>query len=184
MKQIGILFIFLISFQAFAQKNLTIESVDDSIQKSISFKNPTQAALYSAMLPGLGQYYNKKYWKIPVVWGLIGTGAGFIGYYQNLYSQWRTAYLAELRGEEHEFSQYPQITLERLAKSQDEYRRNRDYAIVLTILAYALNIVDAAVDAHLSPFENDNDLSFQPLLLQNSLTNESQFGFSLSYTFK
>lgn len=124
-----------------------------------------KASLYSAILPGLGQVYNRKYWKVPIVWGAIGTGVGFISFYNDRYQRLRTAYLAELRGEPHEFSGIPQYTKEVLARAQDNERRFRDYAIAITALLYALNIVDAAVDAHLFEMKLDKDLSISPVAI-------------------
>ena len=66
--------------------------------------SPTKAGLYSAVLPGLGQYYNKKYWKIPIVWGAVGTGVGIALWNDKQYKRYRNAFVAELNGLPHEFS--------------------------------------------------------------------------------
>ncbi|HAV03261.1 MAG TPA: hypothetical protein DCW95_08830, partial [Chryseobacterium sp.] len=108
--------------------------------KTLQF-NPTKAGLYSAVLPGLGQYYNRKYWKIPIVWGAIGTGVGVTIYNQRQYDRYRNAFLAELNGQEHEFSSVPGITKQALGRAQDRVKRQRDYAIAVTALLYVLNIV-------------------------------------------
>ena len=91
--------------------------------------SPTKAGLYSAVLPGLGQYYNKKYWKIPIVWGGIGTGVGIALWNQKSYNRYRDAFIAELNGQTHEFSDIPGVTKEVLGRTQDKFKRQRDYTI-------------------------------------------------------
>lgn len=149
----------------------------------LTLKNPMRASLYSAILPGMGQIYNKKWWKAPLVWGILGTGAGFIIYYNNQYKEYRGYYLDKLYGYELENTTLNSMTKEQLANIQDDRKRSRDYAIALTALGYILNIVDATVDAHLYGIKKDPDLSFQPIMLQNLQTAELAMGFGVSYTF-
>lgn len=146
--------------------------------------SPTKAGLYSAVLPGLGQYYNKKYWKIPIVWGGIGAGVGISIWNQKNYTRYRDAYVAHLNGLPHEFSDIPGITKEALGRSQDRMKRQRDYAIAITGLVYVLNIVDAVVDAHLYEGRKDPDLAVQPTILYEEFgKTNTKAGLSLSYSF-
>ncbi|MFC6269550.1 DUF5683 domain-containing protein [Frigoriflavimonas asaccharolytica] len=146
--------------------------------------SPTKAGLYSAVLPGLGQYYNKKYWKIPIVLGAIGTGVGFTIFFDNRYRQYRDAFIAELNGVPHEFSNIPGITKEALGNFQDQQKRYRDYSIAITSLVYILNIVDAVVDAHLYEGRNDPDLVIMPTVIQNQYGFQpAKAGFVLNYKF-
>ena len=149
----------------------------------LTMKNPIRASLYSAILPGMGQIYNKKWWKAPLVWGILGTGAGFIIYYNNQYKEYRGYYLDKLYGYELENQTLNNMSVEQLANIQDDRKRSRDYAIALTALGYILNIVDATVDAHLYGIKKDPDLSFQPIMLQNLQTAELAMGFGVSYKF-
>lgn len=162
-------------------QNQEIQSLDDElfnndvlaeieeINKKTSFKklNPTRAGLYSAVLPGLGQYYNRKYWKIPIVWAAVGTGVGVTLWYDKQYKRYRKAYVAELNGLPHEFSDKDYITAEVLGNTQDQVKRQRDYAIAITGLVYILNIIDAVVDAHLYEGCNDPDLALKPTVIYN-----------------
>ncbi|MDO5655485.1 MAG: DUF5683 domain-containing protein [Flavobacteriaceae bacterium] len=143
----------------------------------IGTKNPLKASLYSAVIPGLGQVYNEKYWKVPLVWGLIGTGIGFTVHYNNRYHYFRDAFIAELNGEPHDYT--GMFDAERLGVIQDDMRRNRDYAIALSILAYALNILDATVDAHLYEIRKDRDLSVEPRAIIHPVTQAPNIGFAL-----
>lgn len=146
--------------------------------------NPTKAGLYSAVLPGLGQYYNRKYWKIPIVWGGIGTGIGITLWNQKQYNRYRDAFVAQLNGQTHEFSDIPGITVEALGRTQDRAKRQRDYAIAVTGLVYLLNIVDAVVDAHLYEGRKDPDLALKPtVIFDEQAKQNSKAGLSLSYNF-
>lgn len=146
--------------------------------------NPTKAGLYSAILPGLGQYYNRKYWKIPIVWGAIGTGVGITLWNQKQYTKYRDAFIAEINGQEHEFSDLPGVTKEVLGRTQDRAKRQRDYAVAITSLVYILGIVDAVVDAHLYEGRKDPDLALKPtLIFEQHIAVSSKPGLSLSYNF-
>ncbi|WP_295841406.1 DUF5683 domain-containing protein [uncultured Apibacter sp.] len=157
----------------------------DSLTQTM-LRSPLKASLYSAILPGLGQLYNKKYIKAPIVLGIIGTGIGFIKYYDDRYNKYHKAYLAELSGQKHKFSDVAGISPKVLANAQDSERRNRDYAIVLTSLAYLLNIVDATVDAHLSIFDKDKDLAIRPVIMEdanNTIFTNQKVGLSFCLSF-
>ncbi len=146
--------------------------------------SPIKAGLYSAVLPGLGQYYNKKYWKIPIVWGAVGTGVGIAIWNQNNYQRYRDAYVAELNGQEHEFSDLDNVTAEVLGRTQDRMKRQRDYAIAITGLVYILNIVDAVVDAHLYEGKHDPDLAISPTIIYDEFGKQNtKAGLALQFNF-
>ena len=123
--------------------------------------SPRRAALYSAALPGLGQIYNKKYWKVPIIYG----GFGIMGYLivrnNDLYQLVRRANIAEQSGQPQE-SPFASIgnPFRNLESAVERARRERDYMIILTAALYGLNIMDAIVDAHLIEFDVNPDLSF------------------------
>ena len=146
--------------------------------------SPTKAGLYSAVLPGLGQYYNKKYWKIPIVWGGIGTGVGISMWNQKNYNRYRDAFIAELNGQNHEFSDIPGVTKDVLGRTQDKFKRQRDYSIAITGLVYVLNIIDAVVDAHLYDQRNDPDLAIRPTVMYDQYSNQAaKAGLSFNFNF-
>lgn len=161
-----------------------VEDIEKANVKIIPKYNPTKAGLYSAVLPGLGQYYNKKYWKIPIVWGAVGTGVGIIVYNDKQYKRYRTAYIAELNGQPHEFSDIPGVDKTVLGNTQDRAKRQRDYAIAVTGLVYILNIVDAVVDAHLYEQKHDPDLAIKPTVVNDNFgLGYAKAGLSLTYRF-
>lgn len=122
-----------------------------------------RAALYSAILPGLGQAYNGKYWKIPIVYAAIGTSGYFIYYWYDYYDELRAAYLARTDAnpatidELYAFIPSDDILLQYVEQS----KQYLDLMVVITAGVYALNIIDAIVDAHLYAFDISDDLSMQ-----------------------
>ncbi len=153
----------------FAQTDsLRIVQRQDSLRK---IKNkgeltvPTRAALLSAALPGLGQYRNKKLWylRIPIIYA----GLGFFGFNvrQNHgeYIRWRDALLYKDDGNPltRVDPKYSNLTSDRMQQVRDNYRRERDYNIILSILFYGLNIAEAATTAHLLDFDVSDDLNVQ-----------------------
>lgn len=161
-----------------------LEKVNGPTNKTLKL-NPTKAGLYSAVFPGLGQFYNKKYWKIPIVWGAVGAGVGIAVWNDNQYRKYREYYIAKLNGTPNEFvDTHPWLDKVALGNAQDRAKRQRDYAIAITGLIYILNIVDAVVDAHLYESRHDPDLSFTPAVIQDQFgIAPPKTGISLSYKF-
>lgn len=160
---------------------------DTSSTKKIKKEHsPSKAALYSAVLPGLGQVYNRKYWKVPV----IGIGAGALIYGLNFnqsnFSMFKEELIKRQQGLgnlDPELDRYSDANLNEL---QDFYRRNRDLTIVGLALLYALNIIDATVDAHLFEFNVDDDLSLKlaPVPVFASTSSLPVLGFGIQLKFK
>jgi hypothetical protein len=132
--------------------------------------SPKKAAIRSAILPGLGQIYNKKYWKLPIVYGALGTSAAIFFYNYNNYRDTRFAYRVKynMRVLHTDSTLFPKIrdelkplSEESLRFYRDQFRRDIDYSALFFILLWGLNVVDAAVDAHLKPFDVSPDLSLQ-----------------------
>lgn len=153
---------------------------------------PSKAAFYSAVLPGLGQIYNKRYWKVPLVWGAIGTGVYVYSFNNTEYRSARRAFKRRLAGfSDDEYFDLngdgigPDVSIEALEEAQENTQRDRDLALVITIALYALNIIDANVDAHLKQYNVDDTLAldFKPFLDINPLTNEPMYGMTLVVKF-
>ena len=171
-------------FDTIKTEKQVVEEIEKANVSTIQKYNPTKAGLYSAVFPGLGQYYNKKYWKIPIVWGAVGTGVGIIVYNDKQYRRYRTAFLAELNGQPHEFDDLPYVDATVLGNTQDRAKRQRDYAIAITGVLYILNIVDAVVDAHSYDQKKDPDLAIKPTIIYDDLgVANGKAGLSLSFRF-
>jgi hypothetical protein len=139
---------------------------------------PAKAAFFSAILPGLGQAYNGSYWKIPIVYGAIGTSIYFYIDSTNKYNEYRDAYKRRLAGfEDDEF--FGILTNDNLINAQKLFRQNRDFSLMFTIGFYILNIIDANVEAHLNQFNISEDLSMRPGQFRNISTGQNAFGLSL-----
>jgi len=149
--------------------------------KEIDPLTPSKAAFYSAVLPGLGQAYNKKYWKIPIVYGAIGTSMYFYLDNNKKYHSYRDAYKRRLAGFNDD--QYQYLDDSRLIQAQRFYQRNRDLSLLVTLGFYVLNIVDANVDAHLIQFNVNEKLTVAPDVYQNDCTAKPNLGLTLNYRF-
>lgn len=148
---------------------------------------PAKAAFYSAILPGLGQAYNKKYWKVPIVWGAIGAGVYFYVTNDKQFDRYRDAYKRRLAGfKDDEFygdGPNPIISNDGLVRAQQQFNRNREVSLLITLGLYALNIIDANVDAHLLQFNVDENLSLGPHYQYNRMENSSDLGLTLNFKF-
>ena len=143
---------------------------------------PSRAAFYSAILPGLGQAYNGKYWKVPIVVGAITTGILFYDHNNKQYNRVRDAYKRRLAGfTDDEF--YGRLTDDALRDAQQTFRRNKELSLLITFGLYALNIVDANIDAHLLQYNIDENLSLKPHYKLNDIDNQGDLGLTLNFKF-
>jgi len=189
---IGITFLLLISVNANAQLGDSTASlkVSDtiSIKKTPSIKHsPKKAALFSTALPGLGQAYNKKYWKIPVIYVGFAGLAYSINSNQIKYNRYKTAYKYRLDGDPATIDSYVGVyTDDNLNTLQKYYRRYRDLSIIGAAALYVLNIIDATVDAHLFTFDVSDDLTLNvhPTIINtSSLSHNYTTGLGIKIKF-
>ena len=149
--------------------------------KEINPLAPAKAAFYSAVFPGLGQAYNKKYWKIPLVYAGIGAGLYYYKINNTKYNNYREAYKRRLEGYRDDNYQY--LDDSRLITAQQFYQRNRDLSLFVAVAFYALNIVDANIDAHLKQFNVNDKLSFRPEIYTDEITYQQNLGLTLNFHF-
>ena len=142
---------------------------------------PARAAFYSAVLPGLGQAYNKKYWKIPIIYAALGTGIYFYIDNTNEYNRYRDAYKRRLAGFDDD--EFPEFSEEALIRAQNSLRRNREVSMLVTVGIYALNIIDANVDAHLLQYNVDDNLALKPHFKFNEMDATTNLGLTLNFNF-
>ncbi len=164
-----------------SEKNTGIVIKDTVLdQKPYNPLAPSKAAFYSAVVPGLGQAYNKKYWKIPIIYAGMATGVYFYLQNDDDYNRFRDAYKSRLAGFTDD--EFQGISTERLIDAQRNAKKNKDYSIVAVVLVYMLNIIDANVDAHLQQYNVSEDLSISPNFEVNSINTQANYG--LSFRFK
>lgn len=138
----------------------------DAVKDTLVFEkhSPHKATIYAMVLPGLGQIYNKKYWKVPVVYAGFGILTYFIISNRNEYVKYRDAYDYVTHGDtlfpiQNEYIN--KYTADQLTSGRDFYRRNLEFTCILTGLWYILTVLDAAVDAHLFDYDISDDLSIK-----------------------
>jgi len=145
---------------------------------------PSTAALYSAALPGLGQAYNDKYWKIPILYGGGLVLGYFINYNHQLYKQYRDGLIALIDQDDRTQPFDPRLGRDDYQRAVDYWRRNRDLLMIGVVVLYVVAIVDAHVDAHLELFTVEDDISlnlepsFDTTAMQTNL-----YGVSLKLRF-
>lgn len=160
--------------------------------------SPKKASIYSAILPGLGQAYNKKYWKIPLIYVGFGTFGYFIRWNNKFYKTYKQAYV-DLTDGDNGTDSFNNLAATKyydlnnptdynnfktgLLKQQEYYRRNRDLLIISTVGFYGLNIIDASVDAHFFNFDISDDLSFNWQPATNLFDNQLFYGFNCTFNF-
>lgn len=160
-----------------ADSTKTVTQIIDSSAKGEKVKKvrvykPGKAALRSAILPGLGQIYNRKYWKVPIVYGALGISGAYFIYnysnYKNTRFAYRVKYNMRVNRTPADSALFPKIqkelqplSEESLRYYRDGFRRDIDYAVLFFVVLWGLNVVDAAVDAHLKAFDVSPDLSLQ-----------------------
>ena len=146
--------------------------------------SPRAATWRSAVLPGWGQAYNKKYWKIPIVYAALGTTAATFFYNLKTYKQLRQAYiyLSDTIPSNDALIEPEFINLspESIRSYRSSFRQNVDYSVLFFVLFWGLNIVDATVDAHLKSFDVSNDVT----LKVKPFFNLNTTGISLVFSFK
>ena len=183
--------LFISISSAFSQQKIEDLYISDTLQvtdQGIDPLAPARAAFYSAVLPGLGQAYNKKYWKIPIIYAALGVSTYAYIYNNDNYTRARDAFKLEKAGKPHEFDGsdggviLSEETLERVQKT---YKEDRDLSLLITVGIYALQIVEASVNAHLMQLNtiDDIDITFRPNFYVDPITHKSVAGVSLSLGF-
>ena len=175
----------MFSITAIGQK-ITADTViaDSTLEKQHS---PVKAAVMSICLPGLGQVYNKKYWKVPVIYAGLGVMTYFIVSNAQQYSKYKNAYIESANNDT--TGKYQDLvykySAQDLLSARDYYRRNLEISCIITGIFYILNIVDAAVDAHLFTYNISNDISLKidPVVIGPVMSRNFASGLRFSLRF-
>lgn len=187
---ICVLFFVAFSSQGFAQKDsLNIKTTKKTAASIDEFNPlaPSKAAFYSAVFPGMGQIYNKKYWKAPIVWAGMATSTSIYLFNNNEYKRYRRAFRQRESGLQDEFTLdngTEVISRNGLISAQRTLRNNRDLSLLATVLVYVLQIVEASVNAHLLQFDTSDQLSVKPVMISDPIRVEApSMGLRLHYSF-
>ncbi len=183
-----VLLLFCLKTFSQEQDTLAVTTQDENLVANQVIKEPydplapSRAAFYSAVIPGLGQVYNEKYWKVPIVYAGIGASIYFYTTSRKEYNRFRDAYKRRLAGFTDD--EFQGIANETLIRAQRRERRNMDVSLAIAVGFYLINIVDANVDAHLKQYNISEDLSLTPTLDYNPYQTSTNYGFSLTYKIK
>jgi hypothetical protein len=184
---VGIITMILLisSFPIYSQQsNASADEVNEATAEDDTiYHSPRKAALYSAYLPGLGQIYNRKYWKLPIIYAGFGTLGYFIVFNNVKFNEFKQAYKDF---PDHKLDYPYPLTLEQIDRGMIFYKRYRDLSILGTLGFYLFQILDATVDAHLFDWDVGEDISLnvQPSLIPPSLyTGTNSFGFRACISF-
>jgi hypothetical protein len=165
---------FYIKFLVLAVMMMTVcISQAQDTTKTIKPHSIRKATLFSVCIPGAGQAYNKKYWKIPIVYAGFGVFTYFIVVNTQEFNKFEEAYVYKVNGETYPIdNEYvDKYTVDQLKSGMDDYRHNRDISYILAAVWYALQVLDANVDAHFFDYDISDDLSlhWEPVIAPVSL---------------
>ncbi len=160
--------------------------VKDTVYRYFPAHSPVKATWMSAALPGLGQYYNRKYWKIPVVYAGFGVLGYFIASNKHEYDRYRNAYAESYILGENAINSDNELvrnyTSEQLLSQREYYQSNLELSYIITVAWYMVQIIDAVVDAHLYNFDVSDNLSLevQPHIMHNQAYRDIKLAPMLS----
>ena len=184
-------YLLIVFFCAYSLTNFaqTTDKSENELDKEQSDANlmdplaPSRAAFYSAILPGLGQAVNKKYWKIPIVYGILAIPISTFIYNNDLYNKTKFGYTALQKQKNGDASDVDKIdpalkylSIGSMQSYRNAFRRDRDYSILWFFIGWGINVVDATVFGHLKEFDVSDNLSMriepmiQPQLRQTGLS--------------
>lgn len=181
--------LFWLAVFPFKTANAQTDSIPKEIPDSIIEKqhSPTKATIMSACLPGLGQIYNHKLWKVPIIYAGFGVMAYLIVFNTNYYLDYKCAYIESVNGDKNGNYAYlvNRYSADQLISAREYYRRNLEMTCLVSALWYVLNILDATVDAHLYTFNISKGLSMkvEPSVLRPVASRNMGGGIKLSLHF-
>lgn len=145
------------------------------------YPNPRKAALLSLVLPGAGQVYNKRWWKLPLVYGALGAAVGWELYNLDVYREARDNYKWKVDGDPNTvpLPEYERASDASVRAFRDQWRRNTERSSIVLGLAYMLCATDAFVDAHLKQFDVSDDLSLRLVPQATPAPGGAQIGLGI-----
>lgn len=181
-------FLLVASFGTLTSQTTKPQLTSEDVLKAEGYNplTPATAAFYSAIVPGLGQVYNKQVWKLPFVYGAMATSMYYFTTNNDAYKRYRTAYKLREAGYQDEFTLddgTTTIATAGLVSAQKNARVNRETSMLLFIGFYVLQIVDASVSAHLLQFNVSDKISFDPQIYNDPNDNSPMIGLTFNYQF-
>jgi len=180
--KIFFLFLLFIFSNIYSQEEKKID--DKEIKKRKILKDPltpSKAAFYSAVVPGLGQIYTKRYWTIPFIYGGLTVSAYYFIYQTNEMNSYRSAYKQRIRGDFSDKYTRKILFNDQLIEGMDFHKNYRDLSILWFVGIYLLNVLDANVGAHLLQFNVESKLSIKPILNRTDLITQPIVGVNINF---
>lgn len=165
---------------SYAQDSVAVnkESITDT-GRHVFQPNPKKAALFSAILPGLGQTYNRQYWKVPVIYAGIGAAGYFLIYNSSQYQTYRKAYIGRLNNPTPNDEYVGVYSTDALKQLQDGYKKYLDLTVLLTGVGYMVQVLDALSAAHLKNFDVSRDITIRLAPIQTNMG--PSLGFAVNF---
>lgn len=181
-KLFSFLFLLFFSYISFGQE-IPLDSLSRKERIKIDPLTPSKAAFYSTVVPGLGQIYTRKYWKLPLIYGGLGVAGYYYFYQTGEMNKFRTAYKQRIRGDYSDEYTTKILLNEQLIKGMEFHKEYRDLAVLWFVGLYVLNIIDANVGAHLLQFNVDDSLSFKPYIQPDLMGDNPNVGLAFQIKF-
>lgn len=181
-------FMLLFAFNGIGQTKDLEQQILSNEKETAAEKShsPKKAMLLSTVLPGAGQVYNKKWWKVPIIYAGIGLSVYAAIWNQQQFNEYRSAWNIRNDGDDNTVDKYDGVYSDlQMIQIQNFYDRNREVSITVAIGFYVANIIDANVDAHLFEFDVSDDISMkiEPTVLGFSPNTGTQVGMRLNLKF-
>lgn len=178
-----ILLILILSISFVSAQKLELDTLTRKQRLIKDPLTPSKAAFYSAIVPGLGQIYTGKYWKLPLIYGGLGTSGYFYFYQTKQMNSFRDIYKRRIAGYTDDKYANRIFQNDQLIQGMNFHKRYRDLAVLYFMGFYLLNILDANVGAHLMQFNVNNQLTLRPQIESNLLNTDMNYGLTLNIKF-
>jgi len=176
----------LISIFFLFTANRTLAQQTDTLSvDTVPVHSPKKAMYLSVAVPGAGQFYNRKYWKIPIIYAAGATLVYSIVSHNTAYVKFKAAYEQVYYYPNQPMAGFELYTKDQLKDYKDQHRRYRDMSVIGLGLLYVLNIVDATVDGYLFDYDVSDDLTLriEPTIINNTYTSSQQWAVKCSFKF-
>lgn len=178
-----ILLILILSISFVSAQKLELDTLTRKQRLIKDPLTPSKAAFYSTIVPGLGQIYTEKYWKVPIIYGGLGIATYYYLYQTEQMNSFRDIYKRRIAGYTDDKYANRIFQNDQLIQGMNFHKRYRDLAVLYFMGFYLLNILDANVGAHLMQFNVNNQLTLRPQLEPNLLNTDMNYGFTLNIKF-
>lgn len=178
-----ILLILILSISFVSAQKLELDTLTRKQRLIKDPLTPSKAAFYSTIVPGLGQIYTEKYWKVPIIYGGLGVATYYYLYQTKQMNSFRDIYKRRIAGYTDDKYANRIFQNDQLIQGMNFHKRYRDIAIFSFVGLYLLNILDANVGAHLMQFNVNDQLTLRPQIEPNLLNTDMNYGLTLNIKF-